>query len=145
MRRPGEVLSRFQLLEHAWDYEYENRSNIVDSYVRLLRRKIDKPVRDQLDPDRSRRRLPAPRERRVVRGISIRLRVTLAFAGVMAVLLAGLGLFLYLRFETQLNESINNGLRLASAATSGRWRDRSGATSAAAATCWSRRTASPRF
>ena len=32
---PGEVLSRFQLLEHAWDYEYENRSNIVDSYVRL--------------------------------------------------------------------------------------------------------------
>jgi two-component system OmpR family response regulator len=43
MRRPGEVLTRFQLLEHAWDYEYENRSNIVDSYVRLLRRKIDKP------------------------------------------------------------------------------------------------------
>ena len=43
MRRPGEVLSRFQLLEHAWDYEYENRSNIVDSYVRLIRRKIDRP------------------------------------------------------------------------------------------------------
>ena len=43
MRRPGEVLSRFQLLEHAWDYEYENRSNIVDSYVRLVRKKIDVP------------------------------------------------------------------------------------------------------
>ena len=43
MRRPGEVLSRFQLLEHAWDYEYENRSNVVDAYVRLLRRKIDRP------------------------------------------------------------------------------------------------------
>jgi two-component system, OmpR family, response regulator len=43
MRHPGEVLSRFQLLEHAWDYEYENRSNIVDSYVRLLRRKVDRP------------------------------------------------------------------------------------------------------
>ncbi len=43
MRRPGEVLSRFQLLEHAWDYEYENRSNVVDSYVRLLRKKIDAP------------------------------------------------------------------------------------------------------
>src|SRR5436305_406938 len=43
MRRPGEVLSRFALLEHAWDYEYENRSNIVDSYVRFLRRKIDRP------------------------------------------------------------------------------------------------------
>ena len=43
MRRPGEVLSRFQLLEHAWDYEYENRSNIVDAYVRLLRHKVDRP------------------------------------------------------------------------------------------------------
>jgi two-component system OmpR family response regulator len=43
MRRPGDVLSRFQLLEAAWDYEYENRSNVIDVYVRYLRRKIDKP------------------------------------------------------------------------------------------------------
>ncbi len=43
MRRPGEVLSRFQLLEHVWDYEYENRSNVVDSYIRFLRGKIDRP------------------------------------------------------------------------------------------------------
>ena len=43
MRRPGEVLSRYALLEQAWDYDYENRSNVVDSYVRFLRRKIDKP------------------------------------------------------------------------------------------------------
>jgi two-component system OmpR family response regulator len=43
MRRPGEVMSRFQLLEQAWDYEYENRSNVVDVYVRYLREKIDRP------------------------------------------------------------------------------------------------------
>ncbi len=43
MRRPGEALSRLALLEHAWDYEYENRSNVVDSYVRFLRSKIDRP------------------------------------------------------------------------------------------------------
>jgi two-component system, OmpR family, response regulator len=43
MRRPGEVLSRLQLLEHAWDFAYENRSNVVDVYVRRLRRKIDDP------------------------------------------------------------------------------------------------------
>ena len=43
MRRPGEVLSRYQLLEHAWDYAYENRSNVVDVYVRYLRGKIDRP------------------------------------------------------------------------------------------------------
>ena len=43
MRHPGEVLSRFQLLERAWDYDYENRSNVVEVYVRYLREKIDRP------------------------------------------------------------------------------------------------------
>jgi two-component system OmpR family response regulator len=43
MRRPGRVLSRFDLLEHAWDYSYENRSNVIDVYVRYLREKIDRP------------------------------------------------------------------------------------------------------
>jgi two-component system OmpR family response regulator len=43
MRRPGEVLERFALLEHAWDYEYENRSNVIDVYVRYLREKVDRP------------------------------------------------------------------------------------------------------
>jgi two-component system OmpR family response regulator len=43
MRRPGQVLSRLQLLEHAWDFAYENRSNVVDVYVRYLREKIDRP------------------------------------------------------------------------------------------------------
>ncbi|MCL4289130.1 MAG: response regulator transcription factor [Thermoleophilia bacterium] len=43
MRRPGRVLSRFELLEHAWDEEYERRSNVVDVYVRYLREKIDRP------------------------------------------------------------------------------------------------------
>src|SRR6476659_7134386 len=43
MRRPGEVLSRFQLLERAWDYDYENRSNVVEVYVRYLREKVDRP------------------------------------------------------------------------------------------------------
>jgi two-component system OmpR family response regulator len=43
MRRPGQVLTRLQLLEHAWDFAYENRSNVVDVYVRYLREKIDRP------------------------------------------------------------------------------------------------------
>src|SRR5689334_22580683 len=43
MRRPGQVLSRLQLLEHAWDFAYEHRSNVVDVYVRYLREKVDRP------------------------------------------------------------------------------------------------------
>ena len=50
MRHPGEVLSRLQLLEGAWGDEYENRSNIVDVYVRYLREKIDRPFgRDSIE------------------------------------------------------------------------------------------------
>jgi two-component system, OmpR family, response regulator len=60
MRRPGEVLSRYQLLEHCWDYGYEHRSNIVDVYIRYLREKIDRPFgRDSLE---------------TVRGVGYRLR-----------------------------------------------------------------------
>jgi two-component system OmpR family response regulator len=43
MLRPGQVLSRYDLLEGAWEMEYENRSNVVDVYVRYLREKIDRP------------------------------------------------------------------------------------------------------
>jgi two-component system OmpR family response regulator len=43
MQRPGQVLSRYDLLEGAWDMDYENRSNVVDVYVRYLRDKIDRP------------------------------------------------------------------------------------------------------
>src|SRR5262249_20079152 len=44
MRRAGQVLSRLQLLEHAWDFAYENRSNVVDVYVRYLRQKLGSDV-----------------------------------------------------------------------------------------------------
>jgi two-component system OmpR family response regulator len=43
MRQPGVVLSRFQLLEAAWDGDYENRSNVIDQHVRVLRDRIDRP------------------------------------------------------------------------------------------------------
>jgi two-component system OmpR family response regulator len=43
MRRPGQVLSRPQLLERTWDFAYEAQSNIVEVYVRRLRDKIDRP------------------------------------------------------------------------------------------------------
>ena len=62
MRRPGEVLSRLHMLEHAWDFAYDNRSNVVDVYVRRLRRKIDEPfARESLE---------------TVRGVGYRLRTS---------------------------------------------------------------------
>ena len=43
MRRPGEVISRYELLEHGWDMGYDNRSNVITVYIRYLREKIDRP------------------------------------------------------------------------------------------------------
>jgi two-component system OmpR family response regulator len=41
MRNPGRVLSKTQILEHVWSYEFRGDVNIVESYVSHLRRKID--------------------------------------------------------------------------------------------------------
>jgi two-component system OmpR family response regulator len=60
MRRPGEVLSRLHLLEHAWDFAYDARSNVVDVHVRRLRQKIDEPF--------------GRRSLETVRGVGYRLR-----------------------------------------------------------------------
>jgi two-component system OmpR family response regulator len=43
MRRPGSVVSRFDLLEGAWDSGYEHRSNVIDVHMRQLRAGVDKP------------------------------------------------------------------------------------------------------
>jgi two-component system OmpR family response regulator len=43
LRRPGRILSRYELLELAWDGEFDHRSNVVDVAVRRLRDKVDRP------------------------------------------------------------------------------------------------------
>lgn len=43
MREPGRVLSRQQLLAHAWDAGFASASNVVDVYVGYLRAKVDRP------------------------------------------------------------------------------------------------------
>jgi len=41
MSHPNMVITRTMLEENAWDYEYDSMSNIIDVYIRRLRRKID--------------------------------------------------------------------------------------------------------
>jgi two-component system OmpR family response regulator len=43
MRRPGRILSRYDLLQQVWDGDFDHRSNVVDVAVRRLRDKIDRP------------------------------------------------------------------------------------------------------
>jgi DNA-binding response OmpR family regulator len=42
-RHPDQVVTRDTLEEHVWSYDYEGASNVVDVYIRRLRRQIDDP------------------------------------------------------------------------------------------------------
>jgi DNA-binding response OmpR family regulator len=43
MRREGDVVSKLEILEHVWDFAYEGDPNIVEVYIRNLRKRIDIP------------------------------------------------------------------------------------------------------
>ena len=48
MRNPGQILSQTQLLDLVWGYDFDGASNVVETYVRHLRRKIGRgPDRDR--------------------------------------------------------------------------------------------------
>lgn len=48
MLNSGIVLSRSTLEEHIWDFDYSGSSNVIDVYIRYLRRKIDDPYERKL-------------------------------------------------------------------------------------------------
>jgi len=41
MSNPGRVLSKAQILDHVWNYDFNGEANVVESYISYLRRKID--------------------------------------------------------------------------------------------------------
>jgi two-component system, OmpR family, response regulator len=47
MSRRNQVLSRAQMIEHVWGYNYDGYSNVVDVYIKYLRDKIDRPFGTQ--------------------------------------------------------------------------------------------------
>jgi DNA-binding response OmpR family regulator len=44
-RRSGEVMSKADVLDHAWDFAYDGDPNVVEVHMSRIRRKIDKPFR----------------------------------------------------------------------------------------------------
>jgi len=48
MRQPGQVLTRTQIAEQIWGYDFDANSNVVDVYIRYLRRKVDDPFEPKL-------------------------------------------------------------------------------------------------
>ena len=48
MMNAGTIVTRERILEHVWDMNFDPRSNVIESFVRLLRQKIDSPFRKKL-------------------------------------------------------------------------------------------------
>ena len=48
LRNVGRVLTRSMIINHAWDYDYEAETNVVDVYIAYLRKKIDAPYHPKL-------------------------------------------------------------------------------------------------
>ena len=48
MRHPNQVLTREMIENHIWSYDFISASNVVDVYVRRLRRKLDYPFESKL-------------------------------------------------------------------------------------------------
>jgi DNA-binding response OmpR family regulator len=42
MRHPGQVLTRTQIAEHVWNFDFYSNSKVVDIYIGYLRRKVDR-------------------------------------------------------------------------------------------------------
>ncbi|MFT4639165.1 MAG: two-component system OmpR family response regulator [Verrucomicrobiales bacterium] len=48
MRTPGRVFTRIQICEHVWDYHFDPQTNLVDVYIKRLRKKLDQPYETKL-------------------------------------------------------------------------------------------------
>jgi YD repeat-containing protein len=67
MRNPNRLITREMAESHVWSYDYDGASNVVDVYIRRLRRKIDDPYSRKLIE--------------TVRGAGYRLRLPIGSAG----------------------------------------------------------------
>ena len=62
MLNPRRVLTRAQLLDHVWDYDFGGDARVLETYISYLRKKLD-GARAVAHPHRARRRLRAARAR----------------------------------------------------------------------------------
>src|SRR5438045_9284058 len=96
MYHPNQVVTREMIEQHIWNYDFECESNVIDVYMRRLRRKIDAPCavkllttvrgvgyRLQPPPERGgSMKQPAQHDFRVSLAESVRTRLTLVYRAV---------------------------------------------------------------
>ena len=110
MRRPGQVMSREQLPRPRLGGRVQQRLQ-RGRRLRPVRAREDRPaVRRQQHRDGARQRVPPAGRGVSLTGLPIRVRLTVAFTGAMAVVLVLTGLLVYSRTSHSLNEAIADTL-----------------------------------
>ncbi|WP_233194860.1 ATP-binding protein [Cryobacterium sp. M91] len=94
MRNAGTIISATELIDHAWDSNYEGFSNIVQTYIRYLRQKTLPPGRDRHHRNSARCRIPHQRRSLMFRRALVRLTVT--YTAVQLVLFAAFAVGIYI-------------------------------------------------
>ena len=115
VRRPGQIVSRSQLLEQVWAEDYEGSPNVVDVYIGYVRRKLERDgVRPLIRTVRGSGFVlePGGARTRAVR-LPIRARLTAWYALLAALALAVVGVFLVLKLRSDLRSTIDREVRSA--------------------------------
>ena len=93
MRNQKIVMTRQQIEQNAWNYDYEGGSNVIDVYIRYLRKKIDAGYEKKTDPYGTRNRLCD--EGRMMKQMTIKKKVTLWYTGIIALVLGMVLVFMF--------------------------------------------------
>ena len=110
MVNAGRVLSRTMIIEHVWDQSFEGLTNIVDVYIRQLRKKIDEGARAQADPHPARRRLRHRRRGGMKSPRSIRARLITLYVVTLSLIFVCFGGYTYWGFKQYLVSSLREAL-----------------------------------
>ena len=123
LQNPRRVLSKRQILDNVWNYDFGGDANVVETYVSYLRRKLDR-ARAAADPHRSAGRLRAARAGSLVtpggrsggrigaalRGMSLRARLLIVLAVVSAVGLVAADIATYAALRSSLFRRVDSSL-----------------------------------
>ena len=112
MHHPRQVLTRTQIFEHVWGYDFGPSSNSLEVYVGYLRRKLEAAASRALHPHGARRRL------RAARAVSFRRRLALSCGAAVAVaVVLGCALAYWI-----VRDTLRDADRLRRCATRSAWR-----------------------
>ena len=111
LRRPGRVASRSSIVEAVWGFNEEIEDNTLDAFGRLLRSKVDRDYKRQIDPDRVRRGLHHSSGFEDMRPFPIRVKLTAWYLAILAFAFAAFGGAAFIAMRPSIETSVDESLQ----------------------------------